>query len=173
VSLARVKEATDVAEKMPASLAAESKYHDFFGWPYYWQGPYAWGMLAVPAVTGPAPVAVADPLLVPDPEEETARLEDPQVSHHLHSAADTIGYHIQALDGEIGHVEDFLLDDGSWSLTRVLIDTRNRWVGKKVALPSGEFSRIDWTERLIFVEETREQVKSKREFDVATLPREN
>ncbi len=35
---------------------------------------------------------------------------------HVRSAADVIGYDIRAADGEIGHVEDFLLDDRAWAI---------------------------------------------------------
>jgi hypothetical protein len=35
---------------------------------------------------------------------------------HLRSSTNVIGYYIQATDGEIGHVEDFLVEDSSWAI---------------------------------------------------------
>ena len=37
------------------------------------------------------------------------------------------GYHIHALDGEIGHVEDFILEDPGWAVSYLVIDTRNAY----------------------------------------------
>jgi hypothetical protein len=53
----------------------------------------------------------------------------------------------------------------------VVIDTRNWWSGKKVALPAEEFTRIDWEAQLVLVAETREQVQQTREFDASVLMR--
>jgi hypothetical protein len=35
---------------------------------------------------------------------------------HLRSTHDATGHHIQAAEGEIGHVEDFILDGQSWAI---------------------------------------------------------
>jgi hypothetical protein len=45
-----------------------------------------------------------------------------------------IGYHIQATDGEIGHVEDFFADDQYWTLRYLLVDTRN-WLPGRSRMP--------------------------------------
>ena len=37
-------------------------------------------------------------------------------------------------DGEIGHVEDFIIDDETWAIRYLIIDTRNWWPGKKVLI---------------------------------------
>ena len=47
-----------------------------------------------------------------------------------------IGYHIEATDGEIGHVEDFLVEDSSWAIRYMIVDTRNWWPGRKVLVRS-------------------------------------
>ena len=173
----RVLEAPDVGEKRPVSLQAEMVYHDYFGWPYYWQeGPYARGAWPSPPGLPPTPdVAIPPPAgtrIEGGEEAEGRAQENAEASHHLRSADETIGYHVQALNGEIGHIDDFLIDERSWLVTSVVIDTRNWWFGKKVAVPSHEFTRIDWGSRLIFVDETHEQIQATREFDATTLPRE-
>jgi hypothetical protein len=35
-------------------------------------------------------------------------------------------------DQEIGHVEEFIVDDESWEVRYLVIDTSNWWIGKKV-----------------------------------------
>jgi len=50
---------------------------------------------------------------------------------HLRSTDEVSGYHIQAADGEIGHVEDFVIDDETWAIRYMVVATRNWWPGKK------------------------------------------
>jgi hypothetical protein len=61
----------------------------------------------------------------------TTDFEGPEKSH-LRSVKEVIGYHIQATDGDIGHVEDFVVDDEVWALRYVVVDTRNWLPGRKV-----------------------------------------
>jgi sporulation protein YlmC with PRC-barrel domain len=156
----RLLGAPDIGRERPVSLQAEMDYHDHFGWPYYWQGAYA-GFYPL----GPQPIP-ASPAPVPPPASEGT-----EASHHLRSANETKGYHVQALDGEIGHIEDFVVDEHSWHIVTVVIDTRNWWSGKKVAMPAEEFTHVDWEAQLVSVAETREQVQQTREFDASVLMR--
>ena len=180
LDLDRLLEAPDVARERPVSLQAEREYFDYFGWPYYWQGAYAGGVAALPiAAPLPGPVTPPPEMLHAEADRagdgETAGApagRPSEASHHLRSALETNGYHVQALDGEIGHVEDFLFDEVSWGILSVVVDTSNWWFGKKVALPAGQFTRVEWASRLVFVDETREQVQQTREFDRETLQRD-
>ena len=180
LDLDRLLEAPDIGQEKPVSLQAERDYFDYFGWPYYWSGAFAGAVAALPIVA-PLPGSVTPPPDGPDAEAERAGDNDTagapaeqpsEASHHLRSALETNGYHVQALDGEIGHVEDFLVDEVSWGILSVVVDTSNWWFGKKVALPAGEFTRVEWQSRLVFVDETREQVQQTREFDLTTLQRD-
>ena len=65
---------------------------------------------------------------------------------HLRSVEAVTGYHIHASDGEIGYVEDFLLQDTDWSIHNLVVDTTNWWPGKKVLI--APFKR---TERRLFL----------------------
>ena len=49
----------------------------------------------------------------------------------LRSTREVIGYYIEATDGDIGHVEDFLIDDENWATRYMVVDTVNWWPGKK------------------------------------------
>ena len=59
---------------------------------------------------------------------------------------DVDGYHIQATDGEIGHVEDFFVDDETWAICYLIIDTRNWWPGKKILISPKWIERVSWPE---------------------------
>ena len=71
----------------------------------------------------------------------------------------------QALDGEIGHVEDFLVDDESWAVRYLVIDTSN-WIGGRTVLVAPDWvRRIDWHDRLLLVDLTRDAIKNSPEYD--------
>nr|PZN29166.1 MAG: hypothetical protein DIU80_09670 [Chloroflexota bacterium] len=74
-------------------------------------------------------------------------------------------YAIQALDGDIGHVEDFILDDESWALRYMVVDTRNWWPGKRVLVSPRWIESVSWDDRAVYVDLTKEQVKSGPEYD--------
>jgi hypothetical protein len=79
---------------------------------------------------------------------------------HLRSLNEVKGYHIHALDGEIGHLSDFLINDESWMLEYVLIDTKNWLRGKHVLLPAAAITEIDWGGRYLRVDQTCYKIKS-------------
>jgi hypothetical protein len=102
----------------PVSRQYEESYYGFYGWPMYWNGPLLWG---------------AYPYLAREPGGlKNTRPDGTAWDPHLRSISDVTGHHVEAADGEIGHVEDFLVDDRSWAIRYLVIDTRNWWPGKKV-----------------------------------------
>ena len=78
---------------------------------------------------------------------------------HLRSTHGVSGHHIQALDGEIGHVEDFIIDDETWAIRYLIVDTHNWWPGKKVLVSPQWIERVSWGERKVFVNLSREVIK--------------
>jgi uncharacterized protein YrrD len=128
----------------------EDAYYGYYGWPIYWSGPYMWGY---------------SPYIATDREKqrEAAQAEkawDP----HLHGTHDVSGYHIQAADGEIGHVEDFIIDDQTWAIRYLIIDTRNWWPGKRVLLAPQWIERVSWDEAKVFVNLSREAIRQSPEY---------
>lgn len=84
---------------------------------------------------------------------------------HLRSANTLTGFRIHASDGEIGHVADFILDDGSWDIRYLVVDTRNWLPARKILLPPSVVTDIDWRNRVISVEATQQQVKDSPPYD--------
>jgi len=78
---------------------------------------------------------------------------------HLRSVAEVTGYHIHALDGDIGHLEDFLIDDESWKIDSAVVDTKNWGFGSHVLVSPAEMNEVNWAERYIRVELTRYKIK--------------
>lgn len=115
---------------------------------YHWHS-YAWG-----GVSGiPGKVSTPD-------SSEAAATPDAEVEpvNHSRSLAEMEGYHIQALDGEVGHMEDYLFSVTSWDPVHMVVDTKNWLPGRKVVVPSEKFAGVSWPDRQVKLSMTREEV---------------
>jgi hypothetical protein len=101
-------------------------------------------------------------------EEDIAAARRRDDDPHLRSIEEVTGYHIHASDGEIGHVEDFLVEDADWSIHYLVVDTKNWWPGKKVLISPRSAREIDWTDKLVNVDVDRQRVKESPEYDAST-----
>jgi len=85
--------------------------------------------------------------------------------NHLRSAKEVTGYHIQATDGAIGHVEDFVVDDEIWALRYIIINTRN-WLPGRFVLVSPRWTKaVDWAERKLWIDLSTDRVKNSPKYD--------
>lgn len=139
----------------PVSRQFEESYHGYYGWPIYWGGPYLWGGYPYPMSDGIE-------------REDSTRSEETWDSQ-LRSTDSVRGYYIQAADGEIGHVEDFIIDDETWAIRYLVIDTRNWWPGKKVLVSPRWIERVSWNDSKVFVNLTRETIKLSPEYTEDSL----
>jgi len=151
----QIEDSPSLNSDMPVSQQFEQIYNKYYGWPVYWGGPYMWG---------------AYPNIVRDREEwvRTSHSEKTWDSH-LRSTHEVSGYNIQAEDGEIGHVEDFVVDDETWTIRYLIVNTRNWWPGNKVLISPQWIERVSWSESKVFVSLTRETIKQSPEFTDESL----
>lgn len=91
---------------------------------------------------------------------------DPETgrSPNLGTTQDVSGYHIQAQDGEIGHVVDFIIDMKTWDIRYLLVDTKNWWAGKKVLISRKWIERILYDESNIIINQTMEKIRQSAEY---------
>jgi hypothetical protein len=82
-----------------------------------------------------------------------------QADTHLRSAQAVLGYSLQASDGTIGHVCDFMMDDHSWAIGQLVVKTGHRLSGQDVQVPANKIARISYEESTVFVNLTREAVE--------------
>ncbi len=131
---AQVKDSPDVDTDRPVSRQAEIEFSRYYGYPSYWEGPYRWGPTPFPGLPGtwPGPSAAPQPNAVEREIEDRLAWEREHADPHLRSARAVIGYYIEAVDGEIGHVEELVVDDREWAIRYMVVETRNWWPGKKV-----------------------------------------
>jgi uncharacterized protein YrrD len=99
------------------------------------------------------------------PSETAEKTEQPNPNPYLRSAREVMGYHINARDGEIGHVESFLINPQDWYLRYIIVDTRNWLPGHKVLISPVWIEDIRWAEQEVYVELKRETIKNSPEYD--------
>ncbi|MEO8598114.1 MAG: PRC-barrel domain-containing protein [Candidatus Solibacter sp.] len=157
----QVEKSPDINTHQPVSRKHEAAFLGHYGYPYYWGGHYLWGASFYPAglamPTTAARKAMADSVWSESMES------------HLRSSAAVAGYHIEATDGEIGHVDGFLVDDEAWAIRYIEVATRNWWPGKKVLISPGWIERVSWTDSSVYVGLTREAIKNGPEY-VESVP---
>jgi len=139
----------------PVSRQFEESYYGYYGWPMYWSGPYMWGASSMIARNRESGKTL----------NQDGKAWDP----HLRSTDSVQGHNIQALDGEIGHVEDFVIDDETWAIRYLIVDTRNWWPGKKVLISPQWIERVSWSESKVFVNLSREAIKQSPEYTPESL----
>jgi sporulation protein YlmC with PRC-barrel domain len=89
---------------------------------------------------------------------------------HVRNTDQMIGFHLKATDGEIGHVDDLLIDEDSWRICSLVVDTSN-WIGGKwVAIVPSVLRAIDWADRTIEVAITRDAVKHSPPMEAMPVP---
>ena len=148
----QVKNSPDIDIHQPFSRRAEAASLRYYGYPYYWGGPALWGAVPAPSLGSGMPIT---PGSGPPDDASAVPPEDPRDTH-LRSWREVAGYHIRASDGEIGHVDDFVVDATTWRIQHLLIDTSNWIGGRSVLISPASVERVSWAERLVYVSMARE-----------------
>jgi len=160
----QVKDSPDIDTERPVSRQMETDIYDYYGWSPYWgTGFYMGGYGYMPGAMAASPSLGSQRR-----EEHIADTRRDDDDPHLRSIEAVTGYHIHATDGEIGHVEDFLVEDADWSIHYLVIDTKNWWPGKKVLISPRSARKIDWMDKLVNLDVDRQKVKDSPTYDATT-----
>jgi hypothetical protein len=141
----QVEDAPTAQRDLPVSRQHELDLARYYGWTPYWN----------------VPLGTGSPLLSAEQES----VEEAEGDPHLRSVREVLGYHILASDGEIGHVEDLIVETGTWVLRYVVVDTRNWLPGRKVLIVPDWTHEVDWKRKLFKVALTRDTIKNCPEYD--------
>lgn len=158
----RVEDSPDIDTDAPVSRQMESDVYVHYGWLPYW----------TPAYVAPIEEATGAPPGHGNDEHTAAHVADAADSAnaphrgdpHLRSMHELRGYYVGATDGDIGHIEDLLVEDGSWTVRWLVIDTRNWWPGRMVLVAPSWTAYVSWNDHRIGIGCTRSQVERSPEF---------
>ncbi|MBC7705914.1 MAG: PRC-barrel domain-containing protein [Rhodoferax sp.] len=165
----QVRSSPDIDTDKPVSRQNEEQLLGYYGYPSYWGGGGMWGEGMYPYAMVPGYEGYGVDHVERERQLE-AYLRDERARHrnddpNLRSCNAVTGYHIQATDGEIGHVSGFLVDDETWAIRYLVIDTSNWWVGHKVLIATPWIKGVHWNDRIVSVDLSLESIKTAPPYD--------
>ena len=155
LTLDKVKNSPSVDTDKPVSRQHERDYYGYYGYPFYWGYSASWGMGAYPSL-----LATGERQEAPVDHSKKATSDV-----HLRSIREILRYKIQGNDEAIGHLDDFVVDDQSWEVRYLAVDTAIWWFGKKVLVAPNWISRVSWSERTVHVKMSRQAIKDSPEWN--------
>ena len=151
----QIEDSPSIDMDKPVSRQYEGFYNGYYGLPNYWGGPYMWG---------------DNPHIVRDRSRwGLAASEAKGWDGHLRSSDEVTGYHLAALDGEIGHVKDFIVDDETWAIRYLVVATKNWLPGKKVLISPKWIESASWEENEVAIGLSRAAIKAAPEYHDESL----
>jgi hypothetical protein len=155
----QIENSPPLSSDKPVSRQFEKDYYDYYGWPLYYAGTSRWG---------DSPLMIK-PKTEPSELTKEKRAWDPS----LRSMLDVDGYTIVASDGDLGCVENFIIDDETWAIRYLVVNTQDLWLGKKVLLAPQWIDKVNWGTSRIFVNFACDTFKLAADYTgIAMLSRE-
>jgi len=153
----QIQNSPSIESHKPVSHQYETEYYRYYGWPAYWNGSAIWGLGGFPVV------------LPPSKDEMEAHLEQHHHRNdkHLQSTQAVADYHIQALGETIGHLSGFLVDDRSWEIRNLVVETGHWYSGKEILISPTKVERISYEESKVYVNITKAEIEQASENDLA------
>jgi uncharacterized protein YrrD len=172
LSMAQVKNSPDIDTDKPVTRQHEEDYLRYYNYSRYWGGAGLWGVGVFPGMNMPGYVNNALPADSRTQEEkyDEARESDERRHAnddvHLRSCAEVIGYGLHASDDDIGHITDMLIDEKTWAIRYLIVETGHWWSGHKVLIAPEWIEGIHWENKDVTVNLTREQIQNAPPYDV-------
>jgi len=181
VSITReqVKNSPDIDTDKPVSRQHEMEYLGYYGYPYYWGGAGFWGDGVYPSSMLMGVGFAGSGAVYATAEAAQARAARDASQHqnddpHLRSGKAVMKYDIEASDGAIGHVQGLLLDEETWAIRYLIVNTSKWWLGHQVLIAPRWIKNVSWLDSTVAVDLTRQSVKDAPPYDSAvTLERDN
>lgn len=168
----QVKNSPNIDTEKPVSRQHEMQYLEYYGYPFYWGDAGLWGGGVYPNMMMPNYAGFISTPHAVNPEAEEAYARADAARHqdddpHLRSCKAVMDYHIQAVDGDIGHVQGLLVDEETWAIRYFIVDTSNWWLGHLVLIAPQWIQKVSWSDKTVSVDLTRQSVKDAPAYDAA------
>lgn len=149
----QIKDSPPLETEAPVSREYEIIFNRYHDWGNYWEGPFTWGRHLYPR-------------LLQRTEDLQFEAIDVADDNHLRSTDEVLSYSIKATDESIGHVEDFIVDEETWIIRYLVVDTSN-WLpaSRKVIISTEWLESLKWDESAAHVSVSREQIEKSPEYD--------
>ncbi len=131
----------------------------YYGHSSYWGAPGVWSAGTYPETLGGGA----------EPRPQQRSEEEEHGAERLRSTRQVTGHRIRARDGEIGHVADFIVDEASWAIRYMVVDTGTWWPGRRVLVSPEWIRNVSWASALVAVDLEREVIRQGPEYDPSRL----
>ena len=158
LTMEQIRSSPDIDTAMPVSRVAEELLYRHYQWTPYWDST----IVPTPPMHAPPPA-----LTVEEERQEASETAESLVKVRLRSANELGGYHVKAGDGEVGDVEDLLLDDDLSRVLFLVVEIKAWLFGKKVLVGPSQISRVDWASFTVDVVANRQALKNAQEYKPA------
>jgi uncharacterized protein YrrD len=170
----QVRNSPSIDTDKPVSRQHEAEFYRYYGYPYYWGSSGFWGAGYYPGamLTGVGYGGSGSEYLAMQVEQERLAREVDQHANddpHLRSCKEVIGYRIEAVDGDIGHVQGLLLDEKSWAIRYLIVNTSNWWLGHQVLIAPEWITDVSWLDRKVMIDLARQAIQDAPPYDPALL----
>ena len=158
----QIENSPNLDSDKPVSKQFQEKFYGYFALPMYGMG-MGMEMGGAGAILPFIPAENDEEMLI------AAAKERDEWDPHLRSAHNVSGYNIQGIDDTIGHLEDFIIDDETWEIRYLVIDTQNWLPGKKILLAPQWIESVSWDESKLSVNFLCEDIKQSPEYTEETI----
>jgi len=172
VTKEQVKASPDIDTEKPVSRQHEMSYMAFYGYQDYWSGDALWGAVPYPSMMTPLAARSASrpgeaESDAPTSVRRDAAMRREDADPHLRSCKVVMTYSIEASDGDIGHVQGMLVDEETWAVRYLVVNTSNWWLGHLVLIAPQWIDDVRWSDGTVSVNLTRQAVKDAPPYDPA------
>jgi sporulation protein YlmC with PRC-barrel domain len=154
----QIEDSPSILSHVPVSRQYEEEYYRYYAWPSYWEADGTFGIGNFPGSALPAS----------DLDEEVGP-KSKDADPHLRSTHALKGYEVQTSEGGLGHVVDFMMEEESWTIRQLVIETGHWFSGKQIVISPNHVDRISYEESKIFVNLTKKAIMDAPEYHVPQL----
>ena len=149
-----IKESPSLESDEPVSRQKDEDMALHFGWPTYWGATGITGQTMFPKIF----------------KSKSRARKGRTTGHgrrdpHLESLRDVISYHLEAREGSIGHLDDVIAEEDTWTIRHLVIDLHNWLPGKKILLPPKHVEKIQWSDCKLYTHLTRQEIEDSQTYD--------
>ncbi len=156
LSKSNLEKCPELEDNKPISRKFEEQLHQ-----HYHIKEYYWSSIHVHPIGAPLFIHPPRPIKAP-----IRKKGEKDIETSLRSFNEIKNYHIKAIDGELGHVDDLIIDDFNWQIDFIVVDTSN-WMpwSKKVLISTEMMDEISYVDQQVNIDLSKEDIKESPEFD--------
>lgn len=153
----RIKGSPEIGPEIQISPQKEKEIHDHFSWPYYWNYPSNSNSLGRPVLSETL-------------TESFLKLDERIVGEYkyrLESSSGMSGFRVEAINEEVGKIDDLIFDDEEWVVRYLLINTGIMFSNKRIPFSPWWVRWIDWEEGVVYVNYPAAEITNGPEWDTS------